>query len=132
MFGAFYNTNNPYNSLFPDLEPGSKGNVLYYKPEPGQVVLVNPPYTNQWIIWSIRKILDEWLDKATFYVVIPVWDCRTRKRLGLKLYNECAPEIVELIEKSKYHKVVDNFLFYDGVGRADYYMTKIPIHIIKI
>jgi hypothetical protein len=132
MFGSFYNTNSPYNSIFSDLEPDSMGNVLSYKPESGQIVLVNPPYTMQWMIWTIRKILDEWLGKAIFYIVIPVWDCRTRKRLGLKLYNECVPEIVELIEKSKYHKVVENFLFYDGVGRKDYIMGKVPIHVIKI
>lgn len=132
MFGSFYNTNYPYNSIFPDLEPGSMGNVLNYKPKSGDVVLVNPPYTNQWMIWTIRKILDEWLGVATFWVVIPVWDCRTRKRLGLKIYNECAPEIVELIEKAKYHKLVNNFLFFDGVTRKDYIMEKVPIHVIKI
>ena len=129
LFGAFYNTDYPYNSLFPDLEPGSHGNVHFFKPKKSQIILANPPYTVAWIRWTIRKILDEWKDKATFYVVIPVWDTKTRKELGLKEYSDF-PEINELISKANEH-VVTKLPFYDGIGDKKVNL-KDPVHVIKI
>ena len=131
LFGSFYNVDldHPYNSIFHDLEPNSKGNVLYFKPEKDQIILANPPYTEKWIQWTIRKILDDWKDKATFYVVIPVWDRETRDKLGLKKYPDF-PEITELIQQAKEHKVL-NLPFYDGISQKDIKL-KDHVHVIKI
>jgi hypothetical protein len=132
LFGAFYNVDltKPYNSLFHDLEPGSMGNVLYFKPEPGSVILANPPYTTEWIKWTIRKILDEWKDIATFYVVIPVWDCKTRKELKLTKYS-CFYDIQDLISNAKEYKLAERFPFFDGIHNKEVAL-KDPIHVIKI
>lgn len=129
LFGAFYNTSFPYNSLFHDLEEGSQGNVHFFKPQKDQVILANPPYTEDWIQWMIRQILDKWKDVATFYVVIPVWDNTTREKLGLKKYPDF-PEITELIEHAKEHSV-RHIPFYDGITQRTVEL-KDPVHIIKI
>jgi len=131
LFGSFYNTNVPYNSLFHDLEPGSQGNVMYYKPEQGQIVLVNPPYTEAWIRWTCRQILDKWLDKATFYVVIPAWDCKTRDERKLKPFN-CIYDIVELIDNAKEYHIYSKFPFWDGMKQKDVVLKDVLIHVIKI
>lgn len=130
LFGAFYNTDTPYCSLFHDLEENSVGNALYYKPEKGQIVLVNPPYTQGWIKWVCRTILDKWLGQATFYVVIPVWDCKTRDKLKLKPY-ECVYDIVDLINHAKEYKLYEKFPFWDGVQQKDATITNY-VHMIKI
>lgn len=129
LFGAFYNTNTSYNSLFPDLEPGSQGNVHFFKPQEGQIILANPPYTVDWIRWMIRKILDEWKGKAVFYVVIPVWDRPTREKLGLRRYEDF-PEIGELISQAKEHHV-KHIPFYDGINQRTVQL-KDPVHIMII
>lgn len=139
LFGAFYNVNleTSYCSLFPDLEPGSEGSALFFKPEKGDVVLANPPYTDMWISWTCRQILDKWRGKATFYVVIPTWDCKTVDELGLQDMRTCYYDIVELIENAEEHEVVRDFPFYDGVERKDFSFKKDrkkerPIHVIRI
>jgi hypothetical protein len=131
LFGAFYNTNTPYCSLFHDLEPNSVGNAMYYTPEKEQIVLANPPYTEAWIRWLCRSILDKWLDKATFYVVIPIWDCKTRDEKNLKSYN-CLYDIVDLINHAKEHKVYQNFPFWDGIHQQKHYLKEPYVHVIKI
>ena len=132
LFGAFYNVdlNNTYGSLFPDLEPNSTGNALFFTPKRNSIVLVNPPYISKWIKWSIRKILDEWLDKAVFHIVIPIWDNKTRKKLGLKEYSDI-PEIIELRSKCKEYKLIHNFEFYDGINDTPAFL-KDPIHYFMI
>lgn len=130
LFGAFYNTNTPHCSLFHDLEPNSVGNALYYKPEKGQIVLVNPPYTQGWIKWVCRTILDKWLDEATFYVVIPVWDCKTRDKLKLKPY-ECMYDIIDLINHAKEYKLYEKFPFWDGIHQRNANIANY-VHMIKI
>jgi hypothetical protein len=130
LFGAFYNTNTPYCSLFHDLEPNSVGNALYFKPEKGQIVLVNPPYTQSWIKWVCRTILDKWLDEATFYVVIPVWDCKTRDELKLRPFD-CMYDIVDLIDHAKEYKLYERFPFWDGINQKDATISNY-VHVIKI
>ena len=129
LFGAFYNTTFPYNSLFHDLEEGSQGNVHFFKPEKDQIILANPPYTVEWIRWTIRQILDKWLGMATFYVVIPVWDSATREKLGLKKFPDF-PEITELIENAREHSV-KHIPFYDGIAHRNVDL-KDPVHIVRI
>jgi len=128
MFGAFYNTDYPYCSLFPDLEPGSMGNVFFFKPKKEMVVLVNPPYTPEWIAWTCKKIL-EWKDKALFYVVLPVWDRKTRNELGLSKYADL-PEIQDLIAVSTSAEVV-RLPFYDGLHNKKV-VLKDPVHLIVV
>jgi hypothetical protein len=131
LFGAFYNTNTPYNSLFHDLEPGSQGNVMYYTPQKEHIVLANPPYTESWIRWTCRQILDKWLNKATFYVVIPAWDCKTRDEKKLKSYN-CVYDIADLIRNAKEYKLYERFPFWDGINQKEVNLKDVYIHVIKI
>jgi hypothetical protein len=128
LFGAFYNTDYPYCSLFPDLEPGSLGNVFFFKPKKNMVILVNPPYTSKWIAWTCKKIL-EWKDKASFYVVLPVWDRKTRHALGLPRYADL-PEINTLIEASTSAEIV-KLPFYDGITNKKV-ILKEPVHVIVV
>lgn len=132
LFGSFYNVNlnTTYGSLFPDLEPNSTGNVLFFNPTKGQVILANPPYTSSWIRWMIRKILDEWLNIAVFHIIIPLWDSASRKKYNLKEYTDI-PEITELIKKSKEHKIIQNFEFFDGIYNKKS-ILKDPIHYMMI
>lgn len=139
LFGAFYNVNldKPYCSLFPDLEPGSEGSAMFFKPEKGDVVLANPPYTDLWVSWTCRQILDKWRGKATFYVVIPGWDCKTKDELKMQDNRTCYYDIRELIENAKEYKFYKDFPFYNGITRKDYSFQKdrkktVPIHVIKI
>lgn len=127
MFGAFYNTDYPYYSLFPDLE-GSLGTVFQFKPKKSMVVLVNPPYTAEWIKWTCNKII-ELKGKATFYVILPVWDRKTRKELGLKQYADL-PEIQELIAVSRIAEVT-SLPFYDGIHQREI-LLKDPVHVIVV
>lgn len=139
LFGAFFNVDldKPYCSLFPDLEPGSEGSAFFFKPEKGDVILANPPYTDFWVGWTCRQILDKWRGKCTFYVVIPAWDCSTRDRLKMEDMRTCYYDVVELIENAEEHKLYRDFPFYNGIERRDYSFKKdrkkdVPIHVIKI
>ena len=132
MFGAFYNVDleHPYCSLFPDLEPGSVGNVLFFKPKDNQIILANPPYTKEWIKWTIKNVL-EWKNTIFFtcYFVIPIWDRKTRDQLGLTKYPDF-PEINTLIDNASEAKV-ENLEFFDGIN-TKYVHLKDKIHVIKI
>lgn len=130
MFGAFYNVDlkHTYCSLFPDLEPNSSGNVFFFKPKKGTIILANPPYTADWIAWTCKKVL-EWKGKCKVYVVIPVWDKPTRRKLGLKEYADI-PEIGELISKAEKTDVV-KLPFYDGIHNKTAHL-KDPVHVIEV
>jgi hypothetical protein len=132
LFGSAYNTlpTVTYGSLFPDLEENSTGNVFFFKPKKGQIILANPPYTAEYIRWTCRKIIDDWKGKATFYVVIPVWDRKTRDELGLKRYPDI-PEISELIAASTHHEVVHKFPFYDGIHGKKVHLRD-PVHVVYL
>ena len=132
LFGAFYNVdlNNTYCSLFPDLEPNSVGNVLFFTPKKGDIILANPPYTVQWITWMIHKILNEWRGIATFHIILPVWDRKTRRRLQLETKHGFY-DIEKLIDQSTEHNVIDKFEFYDGINNKIHYLKE-PVHYIKI
>lgn len=127
MFGAFYNSDYPYCSLFPDLED-SLGNVMNFKPKKDMVILVNPPYTQPFIKWTIEKLL-EWKDKSKFIVILPVWDKKTRSELKLKGYPDL-PEIRQLIDNSD-SSTVENIPFYDGLNNKKVFL-KDPVHIIVL
>jgi hypothetical protein len=87
MFGAYFNTNLPFCSLFPELEGTGEqfGTVV---PKPNIHYLINPPFEKYYIRWTCERIL-EWLSEAGlsnlhFTIIIPVWDEESRKKLKLK------------------------------------------------
>jgi len=128
LFGSFYNTlpGISYCSLFPDLEEGSVGNVFFFKPKKGDIILANPPYTEDFIKWTCKKVL-EWKHICDFYVVIPVWNRATRTELGLSKHKDL-PEIGELISQSTSHKVM-NLPFYSGLTNKEVEL-KDSVHVI--
>jgi hypothetical protein len=128
LFGSFYNTDYPYCSLFPDLEPGSLGNVFYFKPKEGMVILANPPYTSSFIKWTIKKVL-EWKGIAKMICILPVWDKKSRDSLGYSKQQDL-PEIQTLIEHSERADIVD-LPFYDGIHNKQVHL-KDKVHIIHI
>ncbi len=103
MFGAYFNTNLPFCSLFSELEGTGEqfGTIL---PKPNIHYLINPPFEKYYIRWTCDRIL-EWLNDETlknlhFTIVIPVWDEESRKKLKLKPQPP-APQLSTLL-KSKY------------------------------
>jgi hypothetical protein len=105
MFGAYFNTNLPFCSLFPELE-GTGEQFATIVPKPGIHYLINPPFEKYYIKWTCERIL-EWLSEAGltdlhFTIIIPVWDEESRKQLKLKPQPP-APELSKLLQ-SKYIK----------------------------
>jgi len=127
LFGAFYNSDYPHCSLFPDLED-SLGNALKFKPEKNMVLLVNPPYTVPWIKWCCKK-LKEWKGICKIICVIPIWDLKSREQFGYKTYGDF-PEIQDLISISDSHEMV-NMKFYDGLRNKPIEL-KDKVHVIKL
>lgn len=131
LFGAFYNTSTSYCSLFPDLEPGSKGNATTYTPPLSTKlnILVNPPYTSSWIRWSIQTILKWHLTTPhTFYLVIPIWDKEGRKKAKLSTQPYDMPEISQALQKSSTHYIT-HLPFFDGIIQKPSRL-KDPVYVI--
>ena len=133
LFGAFYNTNVNYCGLFSDIED-SCCDFYTFNLKENMTILINPPYTEEWIKISckiINNIMKK--DKNTkIYLVIPVWNCSDRKILGLK---ECKdlPEIDKLKNNSylQSHNI-KNLEFYDGITKRNVYLKdKVHIFIFK-
>ena len=127
LFGAFYNSDYPHCSLFPDLED-SLGNALKFKPKKDMNILVNPPYTYKWIKWTCEFLIKN-KNKAQFVCVIPIWDRKSRNELNLSRQPDF-PEIQELIEHSDSHEMV-NLDFYDGISTRKIKL-KDKVHVIKL
>ena len=137
LFGAFYNSNTTgYCSLFPDLETNSLGNALYFKPGPQmgrrgrqqQVILINPPYTTNFIKWSIVRA-NEWKGLVKMDIVLPIWDDPTRRRLGLSKQPDF-PEITSLLKASD-RSSTERLTFYDGIHDKRLKL-KDKVHVIVI
>lgn len=127
LFGSFYNSDYPHCSMFPDLEE-SLGNALSFKPKKDMILLVNPPYTVEWVKWTCEKLI-EWKGKARFICIVPIWDKKSRKELGLKTFPDL-PEINKLINESEYHEM-KHIKFYDGINNKSV-LLKDKVHIIII
>jgi hypothetical protein len=123
LFGAFYNSDYPHCSLFPDLED-SLGNALKFKPKNG-VLLINPPYTVPWIQW-VCKNCSEWKGS---WIVLPIWDRKSRDKLGYKRYPDL-PELTTLIQKAEHHEM-RNIPFYDGISGKTVHL-KDKVHILRL
>lgn len=129
LFGSFFNTDPTmtYCSQFPDLEgPRATCNALNFVPEPGRCYLVNPPYTVDWIRWSLNNVMHKW-KQSNFIVIVPVWDVATRKRYGIQLYADF-PEITEAMTKCKWHRTRKDFKFWNGLTQKTV-LLKDPIHV---
>jgi hypothetical protein len=127
LFGAFYNSDYPHCSLFPDLED-SLGNALKFKPKKGMIILVNPPYTYEWIKWTCNFLIEN-KNKAQFACVLPIWDRKSRNELRLSRQPDF-PEIQELITHSESHEMV-HLGFYDGIS-GKRIKLKDKVHVIKL
>lgn len=104
MFGAYFNTNGSFSSIFPELEGNGTqfGTVV---PKKGNHYLVNPPFEKYYIKWTCER-LQEWINDDTlkdvkFTVIIPVWDIESRKKLKLKTEYGDIPELSKIL-KSKF------------------------------
>lgn len=119
MFGAYFNTNSSFSSIFPELE-GNGTQFGTIEPKRGNIYLVNPPFEKYYIKWTCERlqewISDESLKDITFIVIIPVWDLESRKKLRLKLEYGDIPELSKIL-KSKYVKehTMTQMKFWDSV-----------------
>ena len=133
LFGSFYNTNYKYCGLFSDIEESSC-DFYTFKLSKNMVILINPPYTEQWIKIScitVENIMKQNLH-TKIYLVIPIWNISDRKLLGLTLFDDLK-EIDEL-KLSKYlvkHDMV-NIDFYNGViGKNVKLKDKVHVFVFK-
>jgi hypothetical protein len=127
MFGSPFNTSNDeYCSPF-EIEKrfSSLGSAWDYKFHKDGIYLCNPPYDNlliEKLAHKLNKDLDETKFKVAILVVIPVWDSKTQKELGIKDYGLDFPGY-EIMIKSKYFKkdiILDQYKY----KFWDYYLEK--------
>lgn len=98
-----------------------------------QGYLVNPPYNKNHIKASGEKVM-EWVKDShnlRFFIILPAWDVKTRSLYGLKSYSDL-PIISKLIDSEYrvFHKVFEEFPFYDGVKNRLVNLSDVPIHVI--
>ena len=133
LFGSFYNTQYEYCGLYSDIEERCTCDVFNFKLKNNMTILVNPPYTEEWINKScefVNKYLEK-NKKTTIYLVIPVWNISNRKKLGLTIYNDIP--MIDEMKKSKYlvsHKM-ENLDFYNGLTKLKVNL-KDHVHIFHL
>jgi hypothetical protein len=121
LFGAFYNTNYDYCGLYSELEKRCVTDVLHFKLEPNMTILINPPYTEEWIVKSC-ELVNQYLSKemnTTIWLVVPVWNVSDRKKLRLKIYDDMP--ILDAMKFSPYlvsHEIT-NLKFYNGLEKKE-------------
>ena len=133
LFGAFYNTNHPYCGLFNDLEPNCLTDVLHFKLQPNMTLLVNPPYTEEWINTSC-ELIGKFLrshKKTTIYFVVPVWNTVDRKKLNLSQCDDLP--ILDALKLSKYliSHTIEQLPFYDGIRKKQIHL-KDKVHVYHL
>jgi hypothetical protein len=130
MFGSPLNTNNKeFCSPFKIEEKfGSLGSIWNYKFHKDGIYLCNPPYDDiliEKLAYKLIKDLDETEFKVAILIVIPVWDSKTQKELGIKDYGLDFAGY-EIIISNKYFKkdiILDQYKY----KFWDYYLEqKIP------
>ena len=94
------------------------------------IILINPPYTKDWIKLSGEKI-QEYLKTPNIkiYYVVPVWNISDRKKAGLHVTNNDLP-ILDSLKDNKnliYHKI-KRLEFYNFINNK-ISILKDPIHI---
>lgn len=117
MYGNQWNTNYPYCSLFNDENSDNRCNAYNYIPNKNDIILCNPPYTTEHIISAINRVLYilNNYSNITYYIIIPIWDKNTRKKLKYTIeYNDINE--INILFKSKYLKqhYTKKLLFYNG------------------
>lgn len=133
MFGSFYNTNSDYCSLYNDIELSSC-DVFRFRLHPNMTLLINPPYSEDWIQVACQlciKLLKK-KKNTTIYLVLPVWNLSDRKKLGLPLYDDLP--IIDDMKISPYliKHSIRNIKFYDGTKQQlALYTDKVHVFIFN-
>jgi hypothetical protein len=133
LFGAFYNTDYPYCGLYPELERRCVSDVFHFELKPNMTILVNPPYTEEWIEKAC-ELVSEYLEQdmnTTIWLVVPVWNIKDRKKLGLKLSKNMP--ILEAMKSSPYLKSreITNLEFYNGLEKKHVHL-KDKVHVFHL
>lgn len=135
LFGAFYNTSSPYCGLFSDIEPNSFGDCSQFQLQSNETLLINPPYTQDWIVLSC-KIVERLLvlkKRTTIYLVIPVWNKSDREKLKLPGTFDDIPEIDKLKQHPNIlsHKLT-NLQFFNGITKKHVFLRdKVHLFVFK-
>lgn len=132
LFGSFYNTNSPYCSLFSDIEPRAICDVLHFKVKPNSTILINPPYTEDWIRIACKLTHEYLLLPNTIYLVIPIWNVSDRLLCNLPILYDDLPCIDEM-KLSPYlisHRF-EHLKFYDGIHKKHKYLCD-KVHIFHL
>lgn len=126
LFGNYFNTNTKFCSLFSELE-GCGCQFGNFTPQPNSVYLINPPFEKRYINWTCERVL-QWLNEdknkvlknVKFYIIIPVWDKPSRKKLKLSLDYGDVPLLTELLN-SPYlvEHNMSKMKFYDFVNKKE-------------
>lgn len=133
LFGSFYNTHYSYCGLFPELEKRCVSDVFHFELEPNMTILVNPPYTEEWIQKSC-ELVTNYLEQnmnTTIWLVVPVWNRSDRKILGLKNHDDMP--ILDAMKFSLYlrsHEIT-NLPFYNGLEKKEIHL-KDNVHVYKL
>lgn len=141
LFGAFFNTDpqNTYCSRFAELEkPRATCNALTFIPEIRKTYIVNPPYDEFFINWTLYNIIYNWTE-SSFIIVIPDWRLKIRKKYGLKSDFKdmnSINEIIEYCDKKKYKYIEyapKKYKFYNGMTLNIYSLNTaiLEIYILR-
>lgn len=135
LFGSMFNTIKPFCSLFENeinlnLHK-TLGNFFDYELEE-KIYLANPPFDEDIMERMSTRLINQLeKTKAIVYVVLPVWDIKTRLLLNLKPEGEFkAYHILINSQFLKKQKVFTNMKFRDYYNYVDINPT--PIHLIKL
>jgi hypothetical protein len=138
LFGNYFITNTKFCSLFSELEGcGCQFGTMNSKNlKPGKIYLVNPPFEKRYLMWTCERVL-LWLENkkiknVKFYVIVPVWDVFSRKKLNLDLLYGDVPQITQLINSPYVIEHTTTIMkFYDFVDKKEYPQTSY-IHTIVL
>ena len=133
LFGAFYNTDYEYCGLYPELEKRCRSDVFHFKLEPNMNILVNPPYTEEWIEMTcelVKHYLEQNMN-TEIWLVVPVWNKSDRKKLRLKNYDDMP--ILDTMKLSPYliHHEITNLPFYNGLEKKEIKL-KDKVHVYHL
>lgn len=134
LFGAFYNTHYPYCSLFSDIEPNSTSDFFKFKLKKNMVLLVNPPYTEDWINITCEYV-NYFLSlnmNTTIYLILPIWNISDRLLLNLPILYKDLP-ILDELKTSPYliSYTTEHLPFYNGINHKNIKL-KDKVHIYHL
>ncbi len=137
LFGSFYNTDNPYCGLYPELEERCVSDVFRFVLQPDMTILVNPPYTEEWIEKAC-ELVNQYLQpntniemNTTIWLVLPVWNTIDRMELGLEITKNMP--ILDSMKFSPYlvsHEIT-RLPFYNGLEKKHVYLHD-KVHVYHL